>query len=302
VTIRSRAVGIRTRAEHYASVAEASREKHGSVDALYVMFDRDSEIGGGLLAGSLAYRLFIWFLPFSLVVVAGIGFGADLASESPTSAARSLGLRGIVSNSIAEASQSSSRWYAIVIGIPILLWATRSLLRALVVAHRLVWGDPRLVTHKATPGRTLRFLVLILLYFPVRELAAYVGSRSGSYLAQTVVGLVGVFGWWLLCSLQLPHRDVPWHALIPGAIIVAVGFELISNLGTYLIATRVNSGQSAYGVLGVAAGLLFGLYLVSRIIVASAVVNATVWERRHPPQPDELTQPDLDLFVSEPEA
>jgi uncharacterized BrkB/YihY/UPF0761 family membrane protein len=291
MTIRSRAVGVKTRAEHYAAVAEASREEHGTVDALYVMVDRDSEIGGGILAGSLAYRLFIWFLPFSLVVVAGIGLGAEVVSESPTSAARSLGLRGVVSNSIAEASQSSSRWYAIVIGIPILLWATRGLLRALVVIHRLVWGDPRLLTHKATPARILRFLVLILLYFPVRELAAYAGSRSGSYLVQTVVGLVGIFGWWLLCSLRLPHRDVPWYALIPGAIVVAVGLELISNLGTYLIATRVNSSESAYGVLGVAAGLLFGLYLVSRLIVAAAIVNETVWERRHPLRQGEITLP-----------
>ena len=180
MTIRSRAVGIRSRAERYAAAAEASRQDHGTVDALYVMFDRDSEIGGGIMAGSLAYRLFIWFLPFSLVVVAGIGIGADVASESPASAARSLGLRGVVSKSIAEASQTSSRWYAILIGIPILLWATRGLLRALVVVHRLVWGDPRGVTQKATPGRTLRFLVLVLLYFPIRELAAHVESWSGS--------------------------------------------------------------------------------------------------------------------------
>jgi uncharacterized BrkB/YihY/UPF0761 family membrane protein len=42
----------------------------------------------------------------------------------------------------------------------------------------------------------------------------------------------------------------------------------------------VNSSQSAYGVLGVAAGLLFGLFLISRLVVASAVLNATIWERR----------------------
>ena len=50
------------------------------------MVDRDSEVGGGIMAGSLAYRLFIWLLPFSLVLVAGIGIGADVASESTASA------------------------------------------------------------------------------------------------------------------------------------------------------------------------------------------------------------------------
>ena len=54
------------------------------------------------MAGALAYRLFIWLLPFALVVVGGIGVAADVSSESPASAARSLGLTGIVANSVAE--------------------------------------------------------------------------------------------------------------------------------------------------------------------------------------------------------
>ena len=45
----------------------------------------------------------------------------------------------------------------------------------------------------------------------------------------------------------------------------------------------MDSSQSAYGVLGVAAGLLFTLFVVSRIVVAAAVVNVTIWDgrRRH---------------------
>ena len=92
-----------------------------------------------------------------------------------------------------------------------------------------------------------------------------------------------MFGWWLLVSLQLPHRGTSWRALVPGAILVAVGLELLSDVGAYLIATRVDSSQSAYGVLGVAAGLLFTLFVVSRIVVAAAVVNVTIWDGRRRP-------------------
>jgi uncharacterized BrkB/YihY/UPF0761 family membrane protein len=244
------------------------------------MVARDGDVGGGIMAGSLAYRLFISLLPFSLVVIGGIGIGADAVSESPASAARSLGLRGLVSSSVAEAAQASSRWYAIAIGIPILLWATRGLLRAVVVVHRLVWSEPRSHAPKTTVGAMVRFLVLLLGYFLVRELAVHVLAWSGSLALRTVVGLAGTFVWWMFVSARLPHGGATWRALVPGAIVVAVGLELISALGSYLIATRVDSSQSAYGVLGVAAGLLFGLYLVSRLIVASAIVNATVWERR----------------------
>ncbi len=271
---------IQTAAKRYAQRAEAMRKEHGSVDAAYVVADRDSEIGGGLMAGALAYRLFIWLLPFALVVVGGIGVASQVASDSTTAAARSLGLTGIVSHSVAEAAHGSSRWYAIVIGIPILLWATRSLLKALVVLHRLVWGDPRRAVPKPTLWDTARLLVFLTAYFAIRELARWVGVWTGSVVLRMLTGLILVFLWWLLLSMRLPHRDARWRDLVPGALIMAVGLELIADVGTYFIAPRVASSQSTYGALGVAATLLFGLYILSRLVVAAAVVNATVRERR----------------------
>jgi uncharacterized BrkB/YihY/UPF0761 family membrane protein len=274
-----RAEEIRMRAKRYAERAEALRGGHASVDAVYVIADRDSEIGGGLMAGALAYRIFIWLLPFALVVVAGIGF-ASAASESPESATSSLGLQGVVARSVADAAGGSSRWYALLIGIPILLWATRNLLKALVVVHRLVWGDLRRAVPKPTAGATLRFLVLLLAYFAILELARAVESWTGSVTLRLLIGLLGIFAWWLVLSLRLPHRNVSWRELLPGAVVMAIGLELISSVGTFLIAPRIETSQNTYGALGVAATLLFGLYLVSRLVVASAVVNVTVWERR----------------------
>ena len=68
-----RATAIRARAKRAADRAEALRAGHGWVDAFYTIVDRDGEVGGGIMAGSLAYRIFIWLLPFALVVVGGIG-------------------------------------------------------------------------------------------------------------------------------------------------------------------------------------------------------------------------------------
>jgi uncharacterized BrkB/YihY/UPF0761 family membrane protein len=67
---------------------------------------------------------------------------------------------------------------------------------------------------------------------------------------------------------------------VPGAIIVAVGLELISIVVTYVIGPRLTSSESTYGALGVAASLLFGLYLISRLVVSSAIVNVAIWDRR----------------------
>jgi len=274
-----RAEEMRARAKRYAERAEAMRAEHGSVDAVYVIADRDSEVGGGLMAGALAYRLFIWLLPFSLVVVAGIGIAAS-TSETPESAAKSLGLQGVVASSVAQAARGTSRWYALLIGVPILLWATRALLKAVVVVHRLVWGDLRRTVPKPTVGATLLFLVMLVGYFVILELARAVGSWTGSVTLRLLVAFLGLVAWWLLVSMRLPHRGVPWSALVPGALVMAIGLELLSSIGTFFIAPRVASSQRTYGALGIAAALLFGLYLISRLVVASAVINLTVWERR----------------------
>jgi hypothetical protein len=49
---------------------------------------------------------------------------------------------------------------------------------------------------------------------------------------------------------------------------------------TRAVAPLVEEKQDIYGVLGVAAALLFSLYLAGRLIVATAVLDATLWERR----------------------
>ena len=270
---------IRERARRYQARAEEMRGSHGSVDVLYVIADRDSEIGGGLMAGALAYRIFIWMLPFALVLIGGIGVAASV-SESPSAAVRSLGMTGIVASSVAEASRESSRWYALIIGIPVLAYATRSLLKALIVVHRLVWGDLRRTVPKPSIAATMRLLALLVSYFLVKELARWAGIWSGSVALRVLAGMLLATGFWLLVSLGLPHHQSRVYDLLPGALAVGVGLELITDLGTYVIAPRVESSQSTYGALGLAATLLLGLYLVSRLVVASAVINAAVWDHR----------------------
>jgi uncharacterized BrkB/YihY/UPF0761 family membrane protein len=278
---RARTAAVQERAAQIQERAEAERGRHGSVDAVFEIADRDAEVGGTIIAGALAYRLFIWLLPLALVFVAGFGVAASTANDSPEKAARSLGLAGIVSGSVAGAASSSTRWYALVIGIPILLWATRSLLRTLIVIHRLCWTDVRHAAPKATPKATLRLLGLLLCFLAVSAGANYVRSRlPGPGLIVTVGLILPYGGLWLLLSMRLPRRDAPWTALLPGALVFAVGLEVVSAVAAFFIVPEAESKQSTYGSLGLAAALLLGLFFLSRLVVATAVVNATLWERR----------------------
>src|SRR3954454_8749710 len=101
----------------------AARERHRSVALVFAMVERDSDIGGRIIAGALAYRLFIWLLPLGLVAVSGLGIAADAAAETPSAAAKSLGVAGIVTASVTSAANASRRWYALLIGFPVLVAA-----------------------------------------------------------------------------------------------------------------------------------------------------------------------------------
>jgi uncharacterized BrkB/YihY/UPF0761 family membrane protein len=261
--------------------AAEERRRHRSVDAVFEMADRDADVGGGIIAGALAYRLFIWLLPLALVLVAGLGFAADAADRSPESAAEEVGLDSLVSSSIEGAARSPNRWYALLIGVPILLWVTRSLLRVLISSHRLIWGDVRATAPKATPLATLRLFALILGFLVATFLASWVRARSEGFgVLSTLLTTLPYAGLWVLVSLRLPHRDAPLSALLPGAAVFALGVELLHIVAAYLLEPYALSKQGTYGALGVAAALLFGLFLFSRLIVAAAVVDATLWERR----------------------
>ena len=248
------------------------------------MFDiaeRDGEVGGGIIAGALAFRLFIWLLPLALVAVAGLGIAADAASKSPDDAAGSLGLEGLNSNSIANAANSPNRWYALVVGIPVLVWATRSVLRVLIGAHRLVWTDVRARAPKPKLLAAARLLLLFLCFGVVSAVASAVRAWStGPGVLVTLLALVPYAGLWLLVSVRLPHRDAPWTTLIPGAVVVAVGIELFHAVIVYVITPWALAKQGTYGALGVASVLLVSFFMISRLMVAAAVVNATLWERR----------------------
>lgn len=257
--------------------ADAARQRHAWVDIALGVHDRDSEVGGAILSGALAYRLFLWLLPYTLVLVAVLGIAADAVDETPEETADEVGLENFVTATIARSASSSNRTYALLIGIPVLLWLTRSLLRSLIGVHRLVWSDIRERAPKPTVLSTLRlllWLVIALALVPLVKLAL-----PGDLMAVLLCGALYAC-LWLVLTIYFPHRVTPWTALVPGAVLFGVGAEMIALVTTYLLGPYASSRESAYGVLGLSAALLLILFFISRLIVASAVLNATLWQRR----------------------
>jgi uncharacterized BrkB/YihY/UPF0761 family membrane protein len=278
---RQRQAAVQARMESLARRAHEERGRRSWVDAIFEVADRDGEVAGGVIAGALAYRLFIWLLPAGLVFVGGLGAVAGASSNSPHHIASELGVGGIVSNSLQSASNSHSPWYALVVGIPILLYATRSVLRVLIGTHRLAWGDVRGARPKPTFLDAAKLLGVLVVYFLLAGFAAWARAHShAAGLVATLAVIAGFTGLWLWTSLQLPHRDAGWVDLLPGAVAVGVGVGLVQVGAAYLLGPYALQKQGTYGALGVAAALLLGLWVLGRLLVGGAELNATLWERK----------------------
>ena len=86
----------------------AARKTNHMVDAGFHFYERDLGAGGGVLAGALAFRLFLFAVPYVFVVITIFGSAADLQNESGQDAARSAGLTGLIGKSVADAQHQTA--------------------------------------------------------------------------------------------------------------------------------------------------------------------------------------------------
>src|SRR5689334_14015755 len=119
--------------------AEHARSSHASFEIGLSVFESDAAIGGGLLAGALAYRLFVLLLPLVLLLVTGLGLYAGAADESPSKVAEEAGLHGLIASHVADTASSPARWIFFLVMIPAVLYALTKLYRAVAIVHALAW-------------------------------------------------------------------------------------------------------------------------------------------------------------------
>lgn len=249
-------------------------------------FRRDASIGGSVLGAALAYRIFIWLLPLALVVVLGLALLAGQTDGNISQVVRDAGLTGFIAGSVADATEGASGWAivtALVVALVVLLYQTSSLLRAIRAITALAWGLP--VTRVPSPARNgLLFLAWLVAFLVVAGSAAPV--RRGlafplDVLADLALYAAGLPLLWLLLSwFLLPHAAEHWRELVPGAIAVGLGVGAIGLFNTLILFPWLSEREETYGVLGVAAGLLFGFFLVGRTMELAAALNATLVEDR----------------------
>ncbi|HEU5267306.1 MAG TPA: YhjD/YihY/BrkB family envelope integrity protein [Jatrophihabitans sp.] len=252
----------------------ASRVRYRPLNLALTMSEHDIATGGALMAGALAFRLFLWSLPAALLAVGILGFN-DNAAEDATRA----GLGKYTAQTIGQAAQDAhrGRWLAVIIGAVLLCVVSYTLAKTIYVATALIWGEP--VRKLGNPVRAVGATVLSIALAVLASLVATWRRRDSpgvGIMATILVAVVWALLWWLI-SGWLPHRaELPWWGLLPGAALVGVGMQLLQLATVYYFAVRISTASQLYGSLGAAATLLLWTYVVARLLLAAAALNATV--------------------------
>lgn len=266
-----------------------SRGRYRPVDVVMSVSEHDLALGGSLLAGALAFRLFLWSLPASLVLAGLAGFRPDTAEQD----ARAIGLPEATVLAIGEAAEQAqgSRWLAVIIGLVLLYGVSVALARALVTGTALLWRIP--VAKLRRPWRVAPITTgVMLLGLLASVMSGWVRANSPGLGLATVMflGVLWGFGWWLTAAFLLPRpAHLPWWGLIPGAVLVGIGLQAMHLVGVFYLGPKINSASHLYGSLGIAATMLLATYLISRLVLASTTVNLvvlTVYGRHPADQPD----------------
>jgi uncharacterized BrkB/YihY/UPF0761 family membrane protein len=249
------------------------------VDVGFRLVDRDKRVAAGVLAGGVAYRLFFWCLSVSLLVNGTWGFvDGDRAEQLLLDA----GVMPSVVSTLSELSQKSeqARWWLVIVGGWLVLWTGYLGAKALVLVHAAVWDV------SPTPIRkpwwaSLGFAASVLAFVASIAVVQWVRSESQVFGIAAMLASAGVpLAFWLVVSNRLPHRGSGWRVLLPGALVVAVGVHGFYLITAWFLAPKLASATDTYGLLGVVATWLFWLYLIGRLVIAGATLNAALLDHR----------------------
>jgi hypothetical protein len=241
-------------------------------------YEHDREVGGGLLAGAIAFRLFVWAVALGVVLVGGLGLGG-----SAPGGVDGVGATALVFDTIDDVAESAAhtRWFFLLFGGWLLFSATRTAVRALWTASNIIWRQP-ISKPPAVPSIVAFNLVMVALFAVNGASGAIRDVTPGPGVLIRVVAALVQLGILLLGLGWLPKAPVPLKHIVPGALLVAAGGQVMNLVATVYLPSRVESASETSGALGLAVVLLAWVYLYARLLVFGSVLNTTLWRQHHP--------------------
>jgi membrane protein len=305
---------------HAVQRVDAYQRSHSWVGfplgVLYKFFDDQ----GGYLAALITYYGFLSLFPLLLLLVTVLGYllhgNPGLQHQILHSALSQFPIIGDQLGGDVHAAHGSV--LAIVIGVLGSLYGGIGVVQAAQNAMNVVWAVPKNTRPNPIKGRLRSLLMLAVLGVGLLLTTALSGLTTGAHayvsgpVASTGIRLVTLIlavllnvGLFVAAFRLLTARDVTTRQVLPGAVVAAVGWQVLQAVGTYLVGSKLRGASSSYGVFGIVLGLLAFIYLAAILVVFCAEANTVAAQRLWPrslltPFTDDvqLTGPDQRAYSS----
>jgi len=223
------------------------------------VLDAYGAVGGGLLAGGLAYSALFALLPSLLLLTGIVGFVVH-DPERRIAIVRGIGqalppLEGIVSASLDQITQNAAGLG--IVGLVGLAWGASHFYGSLDDAFARIFRDER---RRGFVIRTVRGMLSVVLLVTV-FIAALVLTGIASYLAAAAASRFGdgSQAFWQVASPALagvvfvsatatiyrlvPARPTPWRAVGLPAVVAGIALTLLTQLFSYVAPRLIGIGS-----------------------------------------------------------
>lgn len=261
-----------------------------------------SDDDGGHLAALMTYYGFLSLFPLLIIATAVSQIIAQDSTELRDQLIHSVtSYFPTIGDNLAASLQTPARTgIAVVIGLAVAFYGARGIANSVQNALHIVWGVPR---HKRAgfPKSLLRSLGIIVFaglgLMLSAILSGYATNSTLPFIIKITLGTAGfimLFAvFWGIFTFGSSARKRP-IANIPGAIIAALGMQLLQAIGSYIVANQLNRLTGLYAQFGTVLALLFWIYLQAQVFVFALVYNTVSAHKLYPRSIDDkdLTEAD----------
>ena len=273
------------------------RNRRPALDHAVRAYDRNGEVLGGQLAAAITYFGFLSFFPLLALAFSLVGVLTEVYPSAQDDVTRAVeqafpSLVGSGEGQIDIQQVIDAKAGAGLVGLLGLAYAGLGWLDALRDALRRVFGTDDVAIGLVRKKLVDVFVLVLLGSSLLLSLAASSLATAATTYALEQVGLadslvatvllrvlsvglalaVDVVIFAILLS-RLSGARLPWRQVRSGAVLAAVGFEVLKLVGTFLVGRTTTN--PLYATFGVVVGLLVWINLVSRLLVFAAAWTAT---------------------------
>ena len=165
-------------------------------------------------------------------------------------------------------------------GLALTLWAGRSLARVLATCSAAAWqmhASMAKVRVRGIAALTALLFALMISTFAFSRMRE-IGGPAVAVAAWVAVASTVLLGWFIV-QMVLPRGTTDPGAVLPGAVLMGVAFAILQWFMQIYLPAKIARTTDTMGSLAATVATLGYFFLIGRLMSATFVVNAMVYQR-----------------------